>query len=415
MPLAPARPFTATRAEHLWRASAIAFASMPLAMAVAHRSAPLFVTLAAALALAASMDEGGVRALAARTRTTLRTPLGAAMLAFLAYAALSVAWSPAPGASLYALGEFVLSIAASLVLALALPSRAPRWLWPLLAGAVVAAALVIVIDIWAGLPFRRSLGLRTNSSVYNRPTLTLLVLAPPLIAALWMQERRRLAGAVGVAVALASLRSDSGAAVLGLIVGCAAWPVALRWRSAAVALAAAALVAAMALAPLTGDILQRLLPPAAHQHLEGSSSQARVDIWRSFGAAVREQPWLGAGFAPGTAFAQSRGAAAVAPGYRAFLPVGHPHNGALQIWSELGVAGAFLALAVLALVMRELAALPAAAFAPSLALVAAATVVSVVGHGLWQGWWAAVIGAAIVCIRTLGHEQVRPGQEETAA
>ena len=155
----------------------------------------------------------------------------------------------------------------------------------------------------------------------------------------------------------------------------------------------------MALAPVAGELVQGAMPPAAHEKLRGSSSQARVDIWRSFGAAVPQQPWLGAGFSPGPSFPQSAGARRVDPAFATLLVVGHPHNGALQIWTELGAVGACLALAVLGLVLRLLATLPDEIFAPSLALVAAAVSVSLVGHGLWQGWWAAAIGAAIVCFR----------------
>jgi O-antigen ligase len=148
-------------------------------------------------------------------------------------------------------------------------------------------------------------------------------------------------------------------------------------------------------------LLQSVMPESVHERLASSNSQARVDIWRSFGAAVREAPWLGSGFAPGPAFPRSAAAAAVDPDYRAFLAVGHPHNGALQIWSELGIFGAFLGGLVLTLVVRSIAGLPPHLFAPAFAVLAAAVSVSLVGHGLWQGWWAAVIGAAIVCLRMI--------------
>jgi len=108
---------------------------------------------------------------------------------------------------------------------------------------------------------------------------------------------------------------------------------------------------------------------------------------------------LGAGFSPGPSFPRSAGARRVDPAFATLLVVGHPHNGALQIWTELGAVGACLALAVLGLVLRLLATLPDEIFAPGLALLAAAVSVSLVGHGLWQGWWAAAIGAAIVFFR----------------
>jgi O-Antigen ligase len=401
MPLPPPSPDAESRARPLWWASATVFACMPPAMAFAHRSAPLFVTLAAFLALLASLREGSLPALLQEAKAVLRRPLGIAALAFLLYAFISIAWSPARGVSLYAFGEFVLPLAAGFVLALTLPARAPRWLWVLLALFAIGAALTLLIDLFLDLPVRRALGWRMNTFVYNRPALTLLVVAPPLLTALWGQELRRLALVVAVFLGAAILRSDSGAATLGLIVGGAAYAVA-RWaRPVALAAATAAVVGAIALAPVTGELLERAIPASAHAGLSMTSSRARIDIWRSVASVVREQPWLGAGFAPGPAFARSPGALAVDPGYRFFLEVGHPHNGALQIWSELGAIGAFLGLAVLCLVLRGMSGLPPASFAAAVSLMGAVSAASLVGHGLWQGWWPAVIGAAIVCLLML--------------
>ncbi|MDF3060342.1 MAG: O-antigen ligase protein [Microvirga sp.] len=395
----------APRARSWWFACAVLFASIPPAMAFAHRSAPLFGTAAALLALAACAREGALPVLCRQAEAALLTRLGAAATVFLIYGALSIAWSPAPASSLYAYGEFLVAILAGFVLALSLPARAPRWLWILLAALAIGATWVLLIDLALGLPVRRAMGWRMNTFVYNRPALTLLVIAPPLLTALIEQRHRLLALAVAGFVAAAILQSESGAAKLGALVALGAYG-AGRWlRPVALATATATIVLALALAPLAGDMLQRLLPSAAHQALATSNSQARVDIWRSFGAAVKYQPWFGAGFAPGSSFPDSPKVADLDPAYRTFLVAGHPHNGALQIWSELGAAGAFVAVLVLCLILRSLSGLPPASFAAGLAVFAAAAAVSFVGHGLWQGWWAASIGAAIVAIRMLAREE----------
>jgi exopolysaccharide production protein ExoQ len=44
-----------------------------------------------------------------------------------------------------------------------------------------------------------------------------------------------------------------------------------------------ALVPALVLAPVEGDLLARTMPEALHQRLAGSSTRARVAIARSFG------------------------------------------------------------------------------------------------------------------------------------
>jgi O-antigen ligase len=79
--------------------------------------------------------------------------------------------------------------------------------------------------------------------------------------------------------------------------------------------------------------------------------------------------------------------------------IGHPHNAALQIWVELGFIGAALAAAVLACVLRGLYDLPLAKLAPRLTLLTGGAAIALVGHGAWQGWWAAALGAALVWLR----------------
>jgi O-antigen ligase len=78
------------------------------------------------------------------------------------------------------------------------------------------------------------------------------------------------------------------------------------------------------------------------------------------------------------------------------LAIGHPHNAALQIWTELGAVGAVLALGIVLLILYYVALQPHPIGSMSLALIAGATPVALVGHGAWQGWWAASLGSAII-------------------
>jgi O-antigen ligase len=81
--------------------------------------------------------------------------------------------------------------------------------------------------------------------------------------------------------------------------------------------------------------------------------------------------------------------------HRRFLGIGHPHNLPLQIWTELGIVGAILALAVVVLLLRAIRQQSRLVASTSLALLAAAGAVTLVGHGAWQGWWAASLGASV--------------------
>jgi O-antigen ligase len=407
LPMASAgRPVSDRRlrlADALWRAAMAGLAIMPFAMAIAHRSTPLFLALSAASAVGATAAEGQLRRLGRDAVAALASPLGLAVLAFLAWSVASIAWSPFKALSVTALGELWIPIACGFVLALVLPERMTRGGFWLLAGCVVAACLLIVADLRTGLVAREALGMRANTFIFNRPTLTLLVLMLPLLAWLAASGRQGWAYGAGAALAFAMVlaHSDSGAALLGLLVMgpvfLIAWfaPRTTRW------LAAAACVLAIASAPFLGSLSEGLISPAMHGHMTEHHTRERVDVWRSFGAAVRVSPVVGSGFGVSPRMRQTPVASKVPPQLRRMLAIGHPHSTPLQVWTELGAVGAFLALVALLLLLRNLGRQPHMIASLSLSLFAGAAAVAMVGHGAWQGWWAASLGAAVVWMLAL--------------
>ena len=388
--------------RRLYAAGAVALAAMPLAMALANRSSPLVVGMAALLFLAGRCleDADVVRRL---LLPPLSAPLGLAALALLAWCAATLAWTPFPALSLRMAGEFSPTLVAAYLLARLAPGRIPGFAAPLSSAMVVLAGLTIAIGLAAGLPLQRALGQRVAEFVYNRPALTLAVVAGPLALALWRQGRSIVALAALAFAALGILRSVSGAAALGLAAGLGMFVLARMLPARlAVGLAGLGLGLAVALAPVEGDLLDRFMPEAAHERLVHSSSRARVAIARSFGAAVAADPWVGAGFGVSARFAETPVAARLDPEMRTLLAVGHPHNAFLQVWAELGIVGAVLAAAVLMLMLAPLIAWPAGERATALALVAAAAAIAFVEHNTWAAWWTAGLGTAITWLRDAG-------------
>jgi exopolysaccharide production protein ExoQ len=397
----PDAPALRARAAPLFTASATILALMPVGMALAHRSSPVFLVVGTLLALIGVGVERQAGTLLRRLKESLSRPLGVAALLFFGWSIVSLAWSAVPGRSAAALGEFWLPVAAACLLALVLPERAPRWSLPLAAVLLALACLMILIELRTGLAWRRALGLRGQSFIFNRPVLTILVILVPVLASLMPRGRRQ--AALGLAllgvVGLTVVQSESGAAWLGAMAILGAAVSAFLWPRPSLAAAAAAVLLIFLAAPWHGEILDRLIPAKVHSELADSHSRDRIDIWRSFGAAIREQPLLGGGFGVSPDMRETPVAERVPSDRRTLLGVGHPHNAAVQIWAELGAVGAALAAAVLCLVLRSLAALPRAVLAPALGLFAGIATISLVGHGAWQGWWAAAIGAAIIWLR----------------
>jgi O-antigen ligase len=410
-PLSSATEPGARAAAWLWRAAAIVLAMMPVGMAVAHRSSPVFLITAAVLALGATVLEGRSADLIGKVRAALFAPLGRAGLAFFGWTLVSIGWSAFPGVSVAAFGEFWFPVIAAVTLGLALPGRAPRWAGWLLSATLALACVMILYELSTGLALRRELGVRSVSFIFNRPVLTILVCLAPLLSFLAAQGATgRLTGCAAAALALAAASaSESGAAAFGLATGSLVFALACMVPRAVRHAAIATTIVVFAFAPVLGALGDRLIPASIHKDLSSSHSRDRIDIWTSFGSAIREQPILGGGFGASPRMAETPVAAAVPPPHRILLGAGHPHSAAIQIWAELGVVGALLGATVLGLALRSLSAVRGRRVAPMLALLAGVAAVSLVGHGAWQGWWAAAVGAAIVWFRSL-----LPGKDEAS-
>jgi len=398
-------------AEHLWRMAVVVLALMPVGMAIAHRSSPVFLVLSALCALGATALEAKLRPVLREALAVLASPLGMAVLAFLGWCLVSIGWSEFRSTSLRAFGEFLLPLTAAFALALTLARRMTRLGFWLLTGAFILACFMMVFELRSGLVLRHSLGMRSDSFIFNRPVLTLLVLVPPLAAWFVGGVRHGWAFSIGLVLLLSgtALLSDSGAAVLGLIMAglaCAMAWFAPRW---AWRLAGVAFAVAMIVAPAIGPISSNLISPSLHDAIAGGHSRERVEVWNSFGAAVREQPLLGAGFGVSPRMGETSVARKVPEGEQKMLAIGHPHNVALQIWVELGVVGVALALAVIFLLLRAVTRQSDLAGAFSLTLIGAAATVALVGHGAWQGWWAASLGAAILWMIAANKPQPETG------
>lgn len=385
-------------AEGFRRAAVASLILVPVGMVIAHRSSPLFVVSSALLSLIAAGLEGRIRSVLQAVLASLASPLGWAVAAFFGWCLISIGWSEFKLVSLRALGEFWLSVAATFILALTLAEHLTRKMFWGLAVAFVLAGLIILIELKTGLRLRKALGVSSRAYIFNRSVLTLLVFLLPLSA--WFLDGGRKGMAYGLALLLflcaVAIRSESDAAVLGLAMVCIVFPLAWLAPRLTAGLTALAFLAAFCISPFIGPITSRLITPEMHKMIASGHSQQRVALWNSFDSALWEQPVLGGGFGISPRMAQTSVAAKVPVEQQAKLNIGHPHNAALQIWVELGVVGAFLSLAVAFFTLFAISWQPHLIRCAFLAMVAGAAPAALVGHGAWQGWWAASIGAAVI-------------------
>jgi O-antigen ligase len=126
------------------------------------------------------------------------------------------------------------------------------------------------------------------------------------------------------------------------------------------------------------------------QHLPDSWAQ-RVGYWTYALERIGEHPWRGWGLDASRAFS---------PHIQL-----HPHNGALQLWLELGLLGVAAAALIWAFAFRRLAR-DQRSFVAAGACASAAVYVffGAISFGVWQEWWLA-LGAFVAVIAALADAE----------
>ena len=333
-------------------------------------------------------------------------------VALFAWGAASMVWAPQPLRALgtaVQLGLFIaLGAAASRAVA-ADPASRPAVLRAaglgLLAGIVVAGAdfatgnaLRAAVRGLSEIPARLAFGLK--------PAASAMALLLPLLAVLpntpaWLRGLLL----AGCAAVLAALPGESAklAVLAAALAGGAAW---LAPRLAPRLLGGGLAVLILATPLLLGPVLARGVPAGGM----APSAAHRLLIWDFVIDRIAERPLLGWGMEasraiPGNTatpspavlerFGLTGPAVAWLPSAQ-LLPL-HPHNGALQLWLELGLPGAMLG-AALALLLGRAAARSARPAVAS-AMLAAGAATAMLSFGAWQEWW---IGAELLALAAAG-------------
>jgi O-antigen ligase len=208
---------------------------------------------------------------------------------------------------------------------------------------------------------------------------------------------------------VAAAAAARGGAPGWLAVPMAAGAVMLAWRflsdapvmavalSAAVALAAWLWPRGAPKALALGAALYVLLMPVATLPILGLAEAAppswaqRLGYWGHAITLITDHPFRGWGLDASRAFS---------PGIQL-----HPHNGALQVWLELGLPGAVLAALAWLIVLRRLAR-DRSDWGAATAVGAAATYLffGAVSFGVWQEWWLA-LGALAASVAAMAEAE----------
>lgn len=360
---------------------------LPLAVVAPAGLAPLALCLAVATAITSYVRTG---------RVPLGKTVALTLAAFLAYALASAVWAIDPAGALWMWARVAALFFSGLVLvdaAVRMGEAERAHVRRGLAAGLIAGWLLFAFEVSSNATVTMFLRDLVHSDpaplsfIFNRAATILAVLAG---AGMLLALRRGLvwlAAAMPLAAMAVIVGTESSAAAVALALGAVAFVAGwLAPRRVPLALAVM-LAGGMLAAPLIVK-LTYALPGVATIAQAPTSYGHRLRIWAHAVDLIGEKPIIGWGFDA------SRDLTTGVPptdtlGPNADLMPLHPHNGALQIWVELGFVGA--AIAAIAAAVACLASgrvlSGRGARAALAALVVSATTVACLSYGIWQEWW----------------------------
>jgi O-antigen ligase len=339
-------------------------------------------------------------------------PIGAVLMfgmILVAWAAITSLWAPEPGRA----AILALTLAAMMLLAhgAASATQGAR-LMPWIGFGLVLGLAAAFADWQSGNALRAAVrGLKEVPEALMfglKPAASLMALLLPMGFALpwpWLARAALLLVGAGLLISL-----PGETARLATIAGLAAALLSLAAPRLVPRLIGAMLGLAILVMPLLVGFIPKM--PTANLPL---SAVHRLVIWDFTVARIAEKPLTGWGLEASRAMPGGRAQPDTAtldrlnitnPAQRAFLanphvevmPL-HPHNGALQLWLELGGIGALLG-AVLMLALGY-AASRSAVPAVGAGMLASAAVTGMLSFGLWQAWWVASLLLAMVTLHLI--------------
>lgn len=273
----------------------------------------------------------------------------------------------------------------------------------LIVGAGTAVALLLM-EVGSGYAVTRFASLALNGheaggrdSVVSRGVVITLLMAWPTLIALHRRYGPRGAALLFPLLVIGVVGNGKHAIILALAAGCLVFAFALLASPRMLRGLQAIIVAAVLAMPLIGAVL----PPVPELGQSGlfNSARHRVVIWDYTVDEILKHPWRGWGMdasrsMPGdeqeTVITGTGKDGGTLVSHYPHMPL-HPHNGPLQVWLELGAAGAVLLAALVwtATGRQGGVARPAPERAAAMAAMVCAVVIGSISFGLWQGWWLA--------------------------
>jgi O-antigen ligase len=311
------------------------------------------------------------------------------------WALVSTLWTTDPGTAANKLPRLLGLMVAGLIvtdIALGLSQMERRILARLLIAGILLGIALTAIERFADAPI---VHLVRKDWVYESLTLSSLNRGATMFALLvWpatllLYRWRRGAAALFWIGTLALLQTlISGAAVLAVLAGGVVFLLAWFAPRKSPIIVAVLVSAYMLTSPLISTSIADRYNVMRYENDLPRSTYHRLLVWSFASERILERPILGWGF--GSSRRIPGGNVMVDTSEQA-MPL-HPHNGALQLWLELGVVGAFLATLLAVYLLFAIRRAPLRVDnAATLGFFTSTFVILCISYGMWQSWWLSAI------------------------
>jgi hypothetical protein len=353
----------------------ILFVGVPLSAILSRRSIFVVMPIGAALILvAAALDVPG--GALERVRRLVINPVALCLLALLAWAGLSLVWTPFPALAVERYAKTLGTIALATAAAGLLPARTKTsnlYLVPIgvIMGAIATTAMVFLAPGEIRVPGD------VDASLIDRSVLGLCLMLWPALGAVAARERWTYGGLVAVVVAVTAIAAWTPGGMLGVALGAMAAATAMSNPHRAGKLWGGLFAALVVLAPA---IVEGLYQLRLDRVFGQGTTGYQLALWA---AQLREEGLrliTGHGF---DTFGRS-----IASGYLAELT---PRSILFEIWYELGVLGAFALALVIVTVFREAGSHPPSTAAFHVGGLVCVCVITVSGESTFQLWWLTLV------------------------
>lgn len=270
--------------------------------------------------------------------------------------------------------------------------------------ALFFTALAVAIELGLNFPLYRAIrgefDIELSRSVFNRATVTVILLLIPTLAIMARYYSRKICAlAFLITIMPLLLLGESQSAQLALIVGGMTYflfPCRWKWVWPVTAVLIYVLMLALpfifiwAFNQWAADV--QTMPVLGRG---GGNAGSRMEIWDYVSRYALQNPLYGYGVEATKQVPHFDSHELYQKGHTIL----HPHNYALQLWMEFGVIGITLCGAMMGWLLMQMGKLAVPQARVAVSTLFAVLVVSSTGYGLWQGWWLGLLFA--VCAYTL--------------